>query len=108
MLTVTPARLSRYLACVFLLLIAGCKQTIEMRMDVNAVPAARSKHFFHNGFPTDLRRQDDGSINLTDIPRGQEYFTRLYADSIQQEAIGYSPVMPVYLPFSGALQLDLL
>lgn len=108
MLTVNRLRCSRFLVCVLLLLIAGCKQTIEMRMDVNAVPAARSKQFFHNGFPTDLRRQEDGSISLIDIPHGQEYFTRLYADSIQQEAIGYSPVMPVYLPFSGALQLDLL
>ena len=108
MLTTNTARPWRFLVCVLMLLLSACKQTVEMRMDVNAAPTAGSKQFFHNGFPTDLRRREDGSINLVDIPRGKEYFTRLYANSIESERLDYSPVMPVSLQFSGALKLDLL
>lgn len=89
---------------VALLIVSGCKPTVEMQFDL----ARTGQGFYANGFPTDLRRQPDGHLDLHDFPRQHHGLTRLYVEAIQQDDIGYSTLQPVYLPFTGPLAAERL
>lgn len=80
------------------LALSGCKQSVQMDMNLQA-PA----NFFSNGFPTNLRVLPDGHIDLSDFPRQQQGLTRLYVETTERQIRGYALSLPVYLPFTGSL-----
>ncbi len=86
------------LLATFLVLAGGCKQTIEMKVDLG-----NPDSFYTNGFPTDLRIKDNGHIDLSLFPSTDHNLTSLYVTEIENRIKGYSPSMPVYLPFTGPL-----
>lgn len=86
-----------------LLLITGCKQTVEMRIDLD-----NPEDFYTNGFPTDLRTLENGLIDWSLFPRTDHKLTKLYVDEIAQRSKGYTTSMPIYLPFSGPLDVNQL
>ena len=98
------------------LLLWGCKSdsTTYMVVDLAADPAGItlptllspvSGGFYVNGFPTNLRRLDDGSVDISDFPRQIHWLTQHYVQRIQESRSGYPTIMPVYLPFSGAIDI---
>ena len=96
----------------------GAQQTpLEMKMDLQGgaytSPTFNSfndGNFFHNGFPTDFRLQSNGKIDISDFPRRFHPFTASYINVIEGtlQTVGYHTVMPVYLPFTGPLDVDSL
>ncbi|MCG8316885.1 MAG: hypothetical protein MI976_27015, partial [Pseudomonadales bacterium] len=76
--------------------------------DIATFVRPKGGNFYANGFPTNLRQQSDGSIDLTDFPRQIHWMTDIYADSIAQWTQGYHTVMPIYLPFTNALDVEAL
>ena len=105
------------------LVLAACGgsdvRPVEMKMDLSggnpySSPTLNSFNdgrFFHNGFPTDLRRSaQTGRIDLSDFPRRLHPFTALYLDAIQNRIrpTGYPMVMPVYLPLTGPVDVAAL
>lgn len=98
--------------------LAGCGGTTVVEMKMNLARDGRSTdsptlktltagNFYHNGFPTDLRRQADGRINLNDFPRRSHALTNTYVTRIHDtlDLHGYHTIMPVYLPFTGNVDL---
>lgn len=61
--------------------------------------------FYVNGFPNDLRRADDGSVDISDFPRQIHWLTRHYVESVRTSHKGYPTIMPVYLPLTGAIDV---
>ena len=74
--------------------------------------SANDGHFYYNGFPTDLRRKDNGSIELTDFPHMTHSLVVSYKNQIENSIAssmgGYHTIMPVYLPFSGPFAIQQL
>lgn len=97
-------------------LLAGCKSTtVEMKM--NVVPAASSAageattpggNFFTNGFPTDLRIKSGGKVDISDFPRRSHLLTNAYVKAIDSEVTGYSPLLPIYIPFTAPILTALM
>ena len=50
-------------------------------------------------------RLDDGSVDISDFPRQIHWLTQHYVQRIQESRSGYPTIMPVYLPFSGAIDI---
>lgn len=96
-------RIQPYIMMLLILLLAGCKQTVEMRIDLN-----NPQDFYTNGFPTDLRIQDDGHIDMSLFPRTDHNLTRIYVEETEARIKGYTTSMPVYLPFTGPLDVSRL
>lgn len=86
-----------------LIALAGCKQTIEMEMDLD-----NPGSFFTNGFPTDLRVNESGNLDLSLFPRTSHKLTNLYVTEIESRIKGYSTSMPIYLPLTGPLDTQKL
>lgn len=100
--------------------LAGCKSTtsstVEMKMTVAGADAAvdsatsnspTAGNFYNNGFPTDLRLNTDGSININDFPRRFHILTNTYVNGIKKNINigGYHTVSPIYIPFTGAIDV---
>ena len=90
-------------ASLSLLFLTGCKQAVEMKIDLG-----NPSNFFTNGFPTDLRVNDQGNIDLSLFPRMSHQLTRLYVKETEQRAKGYTLSMPIYLPFTGPIEVNKL
>ena len=97
---------------------AGCKSSnnVEMKMSLEGMePSASSAtinspvggNFYYNGFPTDLRRNDDGSIRINDFPRRLHILTNTYVNAITKynRIGGYHTISPIYIPFTGAIDI---
>ena len=95
---------------------SGCKwpSANEVRMSVPGSDAsvsiptlvtARGGNFFANGFPTNFRRSDDGTIDMRDFPRQYHWMTRRYLDTLSRNAHGYHTVMPIYFPLTQPVDL---
>lgn len=87
--------------CLLLLLCFGsfgCKQTIQMKIDLDNL-----NDFYGNPFPTVTRQQANGQIDLTGFPRPQHALTQHYAQVIEEDILGYTTIMPIYLPLTGPL-----
>ncbi len=100
--------------CVFLIFFAltgGCGGSKPVVMEM-ALPGFESGsgpyQFYLNGFPSDLRKRADGSIDMADFPRKSHLLTRAYINSVPKITQGYHTVMPVYLPFNGPLDVAAL
>ena len=107
---------------VCLAIIGGCGgngEPLEMKMDLwgdggyssPTMVSLNDGQFFHNGFPTDLRRsQNSGHIDIGDFPRRSHLFTARYINLVEEgiQQTGYHTVMPIYLPFTGPLDVDQL
>jgi hypothetical protein len=98
--------------------LAGCKSSnnVEMKMrlagtDASAASATINSptagNFYSNGFPTDLRRNADGSININDFPRRFHILTNTYVNGIKNHINigGYHTISPIYIPFTGAIDI---
>ncbi len=102
--------------------LSGCKSTtssnVEMKLNVAGADAAidsatnspTAGNFYTNGFPTDLRLQDDGSVNINDFPRRFHLLTNAYVNGIKKHINigGYHTVSPIYIPFTGAIDVAAL
>ncbi len=90
--------------------ITGCKYDapVEMKMNLAEANQKKGSHFYDNGFPTNLRRQADGSINITDFPRQRHLLTAELVAAIPLHTQGYHTVSTVYLPFTGPLPNGLI
>ena len=101
--------------------LVGCKSSnnVEMKMDVAGMDTTTASatinspvagNFYNNGFPTDLRLRDDGSIDIDDFPRRFHILTNHYVNSINQQINigGYHTISPIYIPFTGAIAVDQL
>ncbi|HVL02264.1 MAG TPA: hypothetical protein VM553_20740 [Dongiaceae bacterium] len=97
----------------------GGTSTVEMKMnlaregrstDSPTLKTLTDGNFYHNGFPTDLRRQADGRIGIDDFPRRIHTLTNTYVVAIRDNLrmAGYHTIQPVYLPFTGALDTQRL
>ena len=96
--------------------LSGCKQS-DVNMMVMALPGQTSSpahptltslkdgRFYSNGFPTDLRRDENGAIDIADFPRQMHWLTRRYVNAIDQNIQGYHTSLPVYLPFYSAIDV---
>lgn len=83
-----------------LLMLAGCKHSVEMTFDLDGTGG-----FYANGFPTDLRRTAEGYVDFSGFPRMHHPLTRRYVETTTRQIQGYALSMPVYLPFNGAFDL---
>ncbi|RLU00580.1 MAG: hypothetical protein D9N11_12570, partial [Ketobacter sp.] len=103
--------------------LSGCKSTtsnnVEMKLNVAgtdvAVDSATTNsttagNFYTNGFPTDLRLNADGSININDFPRRFHLLTNTYVNGIKKyiNIGGFHTVSPIYIPFTGAIDVAAL
>lgn len=97
-------------------LLAGCKSTtVEMKM--NVAPSLRAAaetattpdgNFFTNGFPTDLRLKPDGKADISDFPRRLHLLTNAYVKTVNSEVTGYSPLLPISIPFTAPILTELM
>lgn len=95
---------SYFLLIAALMTLCGCRPH-EMQLDIET-----PQQLFDQGFPSDLWRDAQGQVNLSRFPLPQHPFTRDYSNAVRELGLGYSPMMPVYLRFTGnptpeALQL---
>ncbi|RLU03528.1 MAG: hypothetical protein D9N11_03690 [Ketobacter sp.] len=60
--------------------------------------------FFSQGFPTDLRN-DDNRIDVGGFPRPLQLFSLTYTRQVEQYDFGYSPAMPLYMQFGSGLAM---
>lgn len=97
-------------------LLSGCKMPTNNQMAMGlpgvglthslpTLTSARGGNFYANGFPTDLRRDELGNIDITDFPRQIHWLTERYINNIPHMTNGYHTVMPVYLPFAAAIDM---
>ena len=99
-------------------ILPGCKQTtnkVEMKMAVAPSTSAAAAdattptgNFFTNGFPTNLRVKPDGKVDISDFPRRYHLLTNAYVNAINDDVTGYSPLLPIYIPFTAPILTDLL
>ncbi|MGC1507472.1 hypothetical protein [Ketobacter sp.] len=84
----------------------GCKLpgANSMKMSLPGIEPATS--FYANGFPTDLRVDEQGHVDIHDFPRQYHFLTKKYVNSVNGMAERYHTVMPVYLPFTKAIDVD--
>ena len=89
------------------LTLTACKATqpVAMNMDLPELGDG-SGDFYANGFPSDLRRGEDGRIDIANFPRQWHLLTRRYVQAIPDHAQGFYTIGPVYLPLTGPLQME--
>ncbi|HAU16328.1 MULTISPECIES: hypothetical protein [unclassified Ketobacter] len=100
--------------------LSACKSTtssnVAMKMNVAGTDASVNSattnsptagNFYTNGFPTDLRLNADGSIDIDDFPRRFHILTNTYVNGIRKyiNIGGYHTVSPIYIPFTGAIDV---
>ena len=105
-------------AMIVLALLTGCKDSAQVEMKMSVAPRDVSAsiddpilpdgNFFTNGFPTDLRVKPDGNVDISDFPRRIHWLTNAYVRAVTTEVKGYSPLLPIYIPFTAAILTDLL
>src|SRR6185503_8917864 len=64
--------------------------------------AAPTSEFYALPFPNDLRRHDDGSLDLDDHPRPNVLIDKWY-DTFAAETRGFGTNSAIYVRFSGAI-----
>lgn len=110
-------------ALVVLGTLSGCKSTtssnVEMKLNVAGSDASQDSattnsptagNFYTNGFPTNLRLNEDGSIDINDFPRRFHLLTNTYVNGIKKyiNIGGFHTVSPIYIPFTGAIDVAAL
>lgn len=93
----------RLIGCWVFVTLAGCGSDIEMVLDINDSPG-----FFDVGFPSDLKQDPGGKIDLSNFPNAWHPFVNDYSYAYQQLNSGYSPLMPLYMRFRGNPTVSLL
>ena len=93
-------------------------QTAEMKVDFTGNGDFRSPtlysfnggQFYHNGFPSGLRQQSNGKVDLSDFPRPFQIATQYYINGIetQLELKGYHTISPIYIPLTGPVAVKRL
>lgn len=79
------------------LVLAGCYEDKQMVLDLRNENSA----FFDQGFPTDLRLKADGHINMANTPQSANITVQNYRKTVEKNASGFAPQMPLYIRFSG-------
>lgn len=104
------------------LFLAGCGaegiKTVEMKAEFAYEGEFRSPtlysfddgNFYHNGFPTGLRQQPDGKVDLSDFPRPFQLVTQTYVSGIEKynPTRGYHTISPIYLPLTHPVSINRL
>lgn len=85
------------------LILVGCKQQHEMVLELEEATG-----FYDQGFPSDLMKRSDGTLDLSKFPRPYHPFTKDYLQAIAEINTGFSPLMPLYLKFSGNVSANAL
>lgn len=75
-----------------------CTDRVEMVLDLSG-----DGKLFDAGFPTDLRLLDDGHLDLAGYPRAGHALTDHYVEVIEEDTLGWPPVMPLYLRLTGPI-----
>ena len=88
--------------------LSGCKLPGSNSMEMNLPGFETGHNFYANGFPTDLRVDNQGKVDLSDFPRQSHSLTRKYVETIDRLSNHYHTVMPVYLPFTNDIDVDSL
>lgn len=113
----TTTSLASIIAMLILVQVSGCKMPGPNSMKM-ALPGSGSDvriptlittnggKFYANGFPTDLRKDEQDKIDISDFPRQYHWLTHRYVSSITRHADGYHTVMPIYLPFTQPIDMD--
>ncbi len=106
-------------------LLFGCGGTsttsVSMKVDYTGTenqyfsPTLKSTNdgrFYHNGFPTNLRLRDDGSVKISDFPREFHALTISYKTLVENSVApsigGYHTISTIYLPFTEHLAIQRL
>ena len=88
--------------------VSGCNFPGGNSMQMSLPGFESSSGFFANGFPTDLRVDADGKVDLADFPRQGHSLTRKYLATIGSISNRYHTVMPIYIPFRRDIDTDAL
>jgi predicted esterase len=65
--------------------------------------------FFEHPFPSDLRREDDGTVRFVGWPNPfQNVLVRAYVEGTNRLLDGFSPATPTYLRFTGPIDPNTL
>ena len=89
-------------------LLSGCKLPGSNSMEMSLPGIESSNSFYDNGFPTDLRVDEEGKVDISDFPRQRHSPTEKYVDTINSISDHYHTVMPIYLPFTKDVDLESL
>ena len=111
-------RIAQFAQCVLAIsLLAGCKASTTVQMKMSVAPDTRATasevtippgSFFTNGFPTDLRVKSNGKADISDFPRRVHLLTNAYVKTVDNEVTGYSPLLPIYIPFTAPILTGLM
>ena len=85
------------------LALAGCYEDKQMVLDL------RSDDFYAQGFPTDLRQDDQGRIDMKGFLNPLLAFNPTiihYRNQVRDHVRGFAPDMPLYMKFKGDLQAE--
>ncbi|CAM3754540.1 hypothetical protein [Parendozoicomonas haliclonae] len=88
---------------VLLMFLSGCYEDKQMVLDLSG-----KKGFFDSGFPSDLRRNDDGSIDFNSFPQPLNITIGNYVRWAEQDRFGFAPNLPLYMRFEGNISPDYL
>lgn len=77
--------------------LTACYEDKHMVLDLRSDNAA----FYDQGFPSDLRLQDDGRINMANTPQGANITVQNYRKVVEKSDSGFAPQMPLYMRFAG-------
>ena len=81
---------------VLLATLTGCYEDKQMVLDLSG-----GKGFYDSGFPSDLRRNPDNSIDLNSFPQPLNATVRNYVRWAEQNQLGFAPNTPLYMRFEG-------
>ncbi|WP_281645662.1 hypothetical protein [Parendozoicomonas sp. Alg238-R29] len=86
-----------------LLFLQGCYEDKQMILDVSG-----KKGFFDAGFPSDIRSNDDGSINFSRFPHPLNATIGNYVRWAEKDYFGFAPNLPLYMRFGGGISASYL
>ena len=87
----------------------GNGATSSMFVVPNALSELDQLKFFDHPFPSDVRREADGSVRFDGWPNPQVIATLVaYIDATHGLLKGFSPVAPTYLRFTGSIDTSTL
>lgn len=96
--------LKRYLStAVAALVLQGCYDDTQMVLDL------RGGEFFDKGFPSDLRVDQQGHIDMSGYPKPWLALNPTlihYRKQVEQNVQGFAPDMPMYMRFEGDIEAD--
>ncbi|MCL6269354.1 hypothetical protein M3P05_05265 [Sansalvadorimonas sp. 2012CJ34-2] len=82
-----------------ILLLQGCYEDKQMILDLSG-----EEGFFDSGFPSDIRRNPDNSIDFNSYPQPLNITIRNYVKWAERDHFGFAPNLPLYMRFDGSVE----